>query len=145
MPTKLVWPVVLVILIPHVAAAQSFEGRLVHETSGDPVAGASVSIVGASGTARTDADGRFTWTPAPSVPFQLIVILAGGQVARPVIVETLEEGTTSIRIGAVSDEAVTVLGAAPSVDSSPASATTVLSGPQIRQRNPENLMQALET
>ena len=145
MTAKLIWTAILLFLFASVGAAQSFDGRLVHESTGTPVAGASVSIVGASGTARTDSDGRFTWVPAPALPFQLIVILAAGEVARPVTVEAIEEGTTTIKIGAVTDEAVTVLGAAPSVDATPGSAATVLSGSQIRQRNPENLMQALET
>ena len=130
------------------AAAQTssrFEGRLVQAGTGAPVAGASVSIVGVSGSARTDNDGRFTWAPAPPVPFQMIVVLAGGQVARPVVVDTVQEGTTSIQLRALTDEAVTVLGAAPSINTAPGSATTVLSGTQIARRNPENLMQALET
>ena len=71
--------------------------------------------------------------------------LAGGQVTRPVLVQAVEDGITSIRIGALTDEAITGLGAAPSVETAPASATTVLSSTQIAQRNPENLMQALET
>ena len=87
----------------------------------------------------------FTWAPAPQVPFQIIVVLAGGQVARPVVVDTVQEGTTSIQLRALTDEAVTVLGAAPSINTAPGSATTVLSGTQIARRNPENLMQALET
>jgi hemoglobin/transferrin/lactoferrin receptor protein len=130
------------------AAAQtraSFDGRLVHEDSGAPVVGASVSIVGVSGTTRTDQDGRFTWEPPPAVPFHLIVVLSGGQVARPITVDALQEGTTSIQVSSLADEAVTVLGAAPSINTAPGSATTVLSGTQIAQRNPENLMQALET
>ena len=122
-----------------------FEGRLVQEGSGAPVADASISIVGIAGTARTDKDGRFTWVPAPQTPFQAIVVLSGGQVARPILVETLQQGTTVINVKALSDEAVTVLGAAPSVTTAPASATTILSSTQISQRNPENLMQALET
>jgi outer membrane receptor protein involved in Fe transport len=143
----LVRSVLLVTLFGTVAAAQSgrFEGRLVGETDGMPVAGASVSIVGVSGSTRTDKDGRFTWAPAPPLPFQLIVVLSGGQVARPVTVDALQEGTTSIQVSALADEALTVLGAAPSINTSPGSATTVLSGTQIAQRNPENLMQALET
>jgi outer membrane receptor protein involved in Fe transport len=122
-----------------------FEGRIVDEVGGAPVAGASVSIVGTSGSVRTDSDGRFTWVPAPDVPFQVIVVRSGGQVARPVIVEARQEGTTTIRVGAIADESVTVLGAAPSVAAPPASAMTVLSATQIAHRNPENLMQALET
>jgi outer membrane receptor protein involved in Fe transport len=126
-------------------SASRFEGRLVRDGSSAPIAGASVSIVGVTGTAKTDADGRFTWAPAPQVPFQMIVVLSGGQVARPVLVEALQDGVTSFQISALTDEAVTVLGAAPSVSTAPASATTVLSATQIERRNPENLMQALET
>jgi hemoglobin/transferrin/lactoferrin receptor protein len=122
-----------------------FEGRVVQQGTGLPVAGASVSILGMAGSVRTDHEGRFTWVPAPPVPFQLVIVLAGGQVARPVMVETVAKGSTAIEIRGLSDEAVTVLGAAPSITTSAGSATTVLSGTQITRRNPENLMQALET
>ena len=125
--------------------ANRFDGRIVRETSGAAVAGATVSISGIPGSTRTDADGRFTWTPAPPLPFQLIVVLASGEVARPVLVDAVQPGTTTIQLQALSDEAVTVLGAAPSISTTPGSATTLLSGSQIAQRNPENLMQALET
>ena len=138
---------VVALSVPAAAAQTSsrFEGRLVQESTGAPLAGASVSIVGVSGSALTDSDGRFSWAPAPQVPFQMIVVLSGGQVARPVIVDALQEGTTSIQVRALSDEAVTVLGAAPSINTGAGSATTVLSGTQIARRNPDNLMQALET
>lgn len=138
----------LLILFEPIAAAQTvsrFEGRLIQEGSGTPLAGASVSIVGVSGSTRTDSDGRFTWSPAPPVPFQMIVVLAGGQVAQPLTVETVQEGTTTIQIRGLTDEAITVIGAAPSINAAPGSATTILSGTQIARRNPENLMQALET
>lgn len=104
-----------------------------------------MSVVGVTGSARTDADGKFTWAPAPNTPFQIVVVLANGAVAQPVIVESLADGIATLRIKSVADEAVTVIGAAPSITTAPATATTVLSGSQIRQRNPENLMQALET
>ncbi len=138
---------VAALIIPDAAVrAQSrFDARLVWERTGAPVVDASVSILGVTGSVRTDGDGRFTWAPAPQVPFQVIVVLSGGQVARPVTVDALQEGTTSIRVGGLADEAVTVLGAAPSIDTAPASATAVLSATQISSRNPENLMQALET
>jgi outer membrane receptor protein involved in Fe transport len=148
MRSRVLWCASLVALFVPIAGAQTptrFEGRLVQEGAGTPLAGASVSIVGVSGSARTDSDGRFTWGPVPQTPFQMIVVLAAGQVARPVIVDALQEGTTSIRIGGLTDEAVTVLGAAPSINTAPGSAATVLSGTQIARRNPENLMQALET
>ena len=97
------------------------------------------------GSAKTDADGKFTWTPVPAVPFQIIVILPGGEVARPILIEALQPGVMTIAIRALSDEAVTVLGAAPSINATAGAATSVLSARQIAQRNPENLMQALET
>jgi hemoglobin/transferrin/lactoferrin receptor protein len=148
MRSRLLWSAWLVTLFVQTAVAQTpgrFDGRLVQEGTGTPLAGASVSIVGVSGSARTDSDGRFTWAPAPQTPFQMIVVLSAGQVARPVIVDALQEGTTSFQIGGLTDEAVTVLGAAPSINTAPGSAATVLSGTQIARRNPENLMQALET
>jgi hemoglobin/transferrin/lactoferrin receptor protein len=139
--------VAVLLAFASVTGAQSppqFEGRVVRQGTGNPIAGASVSIVGETGSARTDKDGRFTWSPVPSVPFQIILILPGGQVARPVLVENIESGVTRIELASISDEAVTVLGAAPSVETAPASATTVLSSTQIAQRSPETLMQALE-
>src|SRR5918994_3369445 len=148
MGSKLLWSAWLLAVFVTAAAAQTpdrLEGRVVLADSEAPLAGASISIVGVTGTARTDADGRFTWAPVPPVPFHAIVVLSGGQVVRPVTVDALQHGTTTIRITASRDEAVTVLGAAPSVNTSPASANTVLSGTQIAQRSPENLMQALET
>jgi hemoglobin/transferrin/lactoferrin receptor protein len=135
-------------LFPIPAEAQNsgrFEGRLVQHGSGAPVAGATVSIAGAPGSARSGNDGRFTWTPAPRPPFQVIVVLASGEVARPVIVEALQEGTMALEVRGLADEAVSVLGAAPSIDASPGSAMTMLPGTQIVQRNAEHLMQALET
>lgn len=140
--------VLVAALLMSTASAQTsrgFEGRLIQAGTGRPIAGASVSIAGTPGTVRTDSDGRFTWTPAPPVPFQVIVVRPGGQVAKPVSIDVLESGTTSIQVAGLTDEAVTVLGAAPSIDTAPASATTVLSGAQIGARNPEHLMQALET
>ena len=135
-------------LIAPPAVAQTisrFEGRLVQQATGEPVAGATVSIVGMTGTVRSDQDGRFSWSPTPAVPFQLIVILPGGQVARPVTIDALAEGITPVEIGGLTDEAVSVIGVAPSIEATPGSATTVLSASQISVRNPENLMQALET
>jgi hemoglobin/transferrin/lactoferrin receptor protein len=137
------------VLAPVYAQSTSrFTGRVVSESTSMPIEGAVISIPGETASARTDADGRFVWEPAPAPPFQLIIVLPGGQVARPVMIESLKDGETAvteIKVSALADEAVTVLGAAPSIDTAPASATTVLSRAQISQRTPENLMQALET
>ncbi len=55
------------------------------------------------------------------------------------------DGLATIRVNALADESVTVVGAAPSIDTGPGSATTLLSNLQLVRRAPENLMQALET
>lgn len=135
-------------VLPIAASAQTtspFEGRVVTQAGRLPIDGAVISIVGLTGSARTDRDGRFRWEPPPALPFQIIVMLPGGQVARPVLVESLQPGVTTIEVSPLADESVTVLGAAPSIDATPGAGTTMLSGPQIRQRSPEHLMQALET
>ncbi len=121
---------------------ESVEGRVVWRQGGG-VAGAIVTITGRSGSVVTDGDGRFSWRPAPSRPMQVVVILPGGEVAKPVIVESLQDLT--ITVAPLTDESVTVLGVAPSIDATPAAGTTMLSGTNIARRDPEHLMQALET
>ena len=122
----------------------SFSGTVLDDKTSAPVAGAVVTIGGVPGSVKTDADGRFTFAPSPAPPFQVIVVLAGGQVARPVLITTVDAAAT-IKVNALADESVTVVGAAPSIDASPGSATTLLSNRQLARRAPENLMQALET
>lgn len=139
--------IALALVCASAASAQTpnrFDGRLVHSATGAPAAGATVSIAGLPGSLRTDRDGRFSWVPAPRPPFQVVIILAGGQVVRPALIRDLA-GAATIEIGAFVDEAVTVLGAAPSISTTPASASTILSATQVARRNPENLTQALET
>jgi len=133
------------LLSPSIAAGQeSFTGRVIDEKSKSGVGGATVSIVGYAGTAKTDAEGRFTWSPRPEVPFQVIIVLPAGQVVSPVTVEHIE-GQVELVINPLKDESLTVVGVAPSVTTTPAAGTTLLSSRQIVQRNPENLLQALET
>lgn len=134
-------------LIPATALAQSrsFTGRVVDAASAAPIASAVVTLAGFPGTARTGADGQFTWTAPPAPPFQVIVVLPGGHVARPVDVRTLDGSVVTIRVDALADESVTVVGAAPSIIAAPAAGKTLLSRAQVTRRAPENLMQALET
>ncbi|MGH9370106.1 MAG: TonB-dependent receptor, partial [Vicinamibacterales bacterium] len=134
-------------LVPGLVASQdqAFSGRIVDRRSGVRVAGATVSLAGLPGTVRTDADGRFVWTPRPPVPFQVIVVLPGGQVASPVTIERIDSSPADIPINPLADESLTVVGAAPSVRVAPASGTSLLSSVQIARRSPEHLLQALET
>lgn len=122
----------------------AFKGRVLDQRSGAPVAGATISIAGLPGTVKTDPDGAFVWEPRPAAPFQVIVILPGGQVARPIDIERSEENI-DLRIDSLASESLTVVGVAPSVEVAPAAATTLLSAEQIARRSPEHLLQALES
>ena len=135
-----------VVISPAVLAqAASFRGRVVQSGSDKPVPGAVITVPGVPGTAKTDGNGEFTWPAPPAPPFQIIVVLPGGHVARPVDVPRLEPGVLSIPVDALADETVTVVGAAPSIVAAPAAGKTLLSNAQVARRTPENLMQALET
>jgi hemoglobin/transferrin/lactoferrin receptor protein len=138
---------VILLMVPAGALAQpkGFSGRVIHSGSGEPIAGAIVTLAGLPGTVKTDADGTFTWNAPPSPPFQIIVVLPGGHVARPVDVTSLDGAVLLVRVDALADESVTVLGAAPSIVAAPAAGKTLLSTAQVKRRAPENLMQALET
>ncbi|MEX2663909.1 MAG: TonB-dependent receptor, partial [Vicinamibacterales bacterium] len=138
---------VLLLCLPAGMSAQpkSFTGRVVNSRSGEPVAGAVVTVAGLPGTVKTDEDGRFLWTAPPAPPFQIIVVLPGGHVARPVDVTSLDGGVLAIPVDALADESVTVVGAAPSIVAAPAAGRTLLSTAQVARRAPGNLMQALET
>lgn len=129
----------------HAQDSGAFRGRVVDASTSAPVRGATVLITGFPGTARTDVDGRFTIEARPEPPFQIIVVLPTGQVARPVDIKRIDADVTLVPVNPVTDESVTVVGAAPSVTAAPASGMSLLSAEQIRSRNPENLLQALET
>jgi len=133
------------LMLATAATAAAFEGRVIDDRTGRPIAGAEVSILGLPGSVRTDADGRFTWRPNPSPPFEVLVILPNGSVAKPVRIEHIDfAATLTIRVSSAVDEDVTVAGAAPSIDATPAAGMTLLTGRDITLRAPENLTQALE-
>lgn len=148
MPSRLLLAlgVAFVVWLSLALPALAFEGRVVDAESGAPLAGATVSIVGLPGTASTDADGRFTWQPDPTPPVEIVVVLEGGRVARPVVLGAIDHAAvTTITVSALVDESISVSGVAPSIDATPAAGTTLLSAAQIERRTPSNLMQALET
>ena len=124
----------------------ALEGRVVLGDTDQPVANAEVTILGRTGAALTDSDGRFTLQPDPAVPFEILVILPGERYMKPYLVESIpEEGPLVIRVSPLVEESVTVTaGAAPDIESAPASATTLLSHTDIEVRQPVNLIQALE-
>ena len=134
----------LIVLLSSASPALAFKARVVDQ-QGRPVANATVSILGRTGEAVTDSEGRFEWKPDPPPPFEILVIDAGGTYARPVIVSELNpERELVVTVAPLVSESVTVSGSAPSIEATPAAAATSLSGRDIAVRQPSNLMQALE-
>ncbi|HXV61320.1 MAG TPA: TonB-dependent receptor [Vicinamibacteria bacterium] len=127
-------------------AAGAFEGRVVRQQDGSPVAGAEVTVLGRTGEAFTDAEGRFTFVPDPALPFEILVILPGGRIMKPVLIESFpEDGLVVVEVQALVQESVTVTaGTAPSIEHTPAAATTLLPRSEVQVRLPVNLGQALE-
>lgn len=126
--------------------ASAFEGRVVDRATKAPVARAEVTVLGLPGVTFTDADGRFTWKPDPQPPFELLVVLPGGRFMRPVLVETLPaDGVLTIEVTPLVDEAVTVVGSAPSIESTPGAATTTLTRRDLVDRQPATVADTLAT
>lgn len=124
--------------------ALAFKGRVVDD-QGRPVANAIVSVLGRTGEAITDQDGRFEWKPDPQTPFEILVIDASGNYSKPVIISQLDAATElTVTITPLISESVMVSGSAPSIEATPGAGTTSLSGRDIAVRQPANLMQALE-
>ncbi len=129
-----------------VGPALALNGRVIDQRSGSPIVNAEVSVLGRPGVAITDAEGRFTWTPDPVPPFEVLVILPGGRVLKPVLVESLGQGQPLlIAVTTLVEETVTVTGSAPSIEAPSASATTLLTGRDLESRQPATLVQSLET
>jgi outer membrane receptor protein involved in Fe transport len=128
------------------APLYALEGRLVSKSDGRPLADAEVAILGRSGSARTDADGRFRWTPDPTPPFEVLVVLPGGGYVSPILVSTLpaSEMLTLEVAPALEESVLVVAGSAPSVEAAPASGVTVLPASDLRGRQPAHVAQAVE-
>ncbi|MGD9905190.1 MAG: TonB-dependent receptor [Vicinamibacterales bacterium] len=126
------------------SSALAFTARVV-DSAGQPIAGAEVSVLGRPGSAVTDGDGRFTWTPDPPVPFEILVVVPGGVFMKPRLIETAPgDALLTIVVEALVAERVTVSGAAPDIEATPGAATTSLSQAEIQTRLPGNLIQTLE-
>jgi outer membrane receptor protein involved in Fe transport len=117
-------------------------GRVV-DANGSPVAGAEVTILGRPGSVITGADGRFSWTPDPPTPFEVLVVAPGGVFMKPTLVERVDAGQElTITVEALVSERLVVSGA--DIQSTPGAATTSVSQAEIQTRMPSNLIQALE-
>ncbi len=133
------------LLVGIVSTSWALEGRVI-DSLGRPVQHATVSILGHSGAAPTDSAGQFSWTPDPKPPFEVLVVLPGGEYMAPVLVEALpEEGPLLIIVEPLITESVTVSsGAAPGIDAPPASALTSVPNENIQERHPTRLTEVIE-
>jgi outer membrane receptor protein involved in Fe transport len=124
--------------------ALAFRGRVV-DRDGRPVANATISILGRTGEAITDKNGRFVFQPDPPVPFEILVIDGAGTYSRPILIESLDAaGELLVTVAPILNESITVSGSAPSIESTPGAATASLSARDVAVRQPSNLMQAIE-
>lgn len=138
--------VVVLLLGLGASAAYALDGLVIDARTGQPISNAEVTILGRPGVVYTDGQGRFTWKPDPAPPFEVLVILPGERFTKPVLVEALPaKGPLEVRISPLVDETVTVTaGAAPDIEATPGSATSLLPAQEILSRQPANLTQALE-
>jgi outer membrane receptor protein involved in Fe transport len=137
------WALSVLFLLVSTTHALALEGRIVN-AQGQPIAGAEVTILGRTGEARTDSEGRFKWSPDPSPPFEVLVIAPGGVYMKPVLVDRLPGGVLELTVVPLVNEFVTVSGSAASIEVSPGAGTATLSATEIQTRTPANLGQALE-
>ena len=116
------------------------------EATGTPIAGAEVSVLGLTGAQRTDTDGRFLWLPDPVPPFEVLIVLPGGQYMKPFLVTSVPvDGVVAINVRPIVEESVSVTaGAAPSIESPPANGTTIVPKADIESRQPANLAETVE-
>src|SRR4029453_9655977 len=86
-------------LFPAAGSALGLQGRVVMEATGAPIVGAEVSVLGLTGAQRTDTDGRFVWLPDPVPPFEVLIVLPGGQYMKPFLVTSVPgDGVVAINI-----------------------------------------------
>ena len=127
------------------AELQAFEGRVIYQ-DGKPVKDATISLLGYPGSSRTGEDGVFIWTPDPSPPFEVLVVLPGGQYMAPVLVEVLPpEGRILITVEPLVAETVIVTAAAtPNIEAPPASGMSTVLQESIEVRHPVRLTDTIQ-
>lgn len=107
------------------------------------MAGAQIAVVQESGSARTDAEGRFTIAPDPRLPATLIVVGSRGEIYPPIYLET---AMAELRIEPAYRETVTVsTGTAPNIEGTPAAAPVVVGAEELEQRKPAHVAEAIAT
>jgi outer membrane receptor protein involved in Fe transport len=137
---------ILLLSLAGASAALAFEGKVVLKSSGAPVVGAEVSVLGSNVTQITGSGGVFAWEPTPVPPFEVLVVLPGGRYMRPVRVSSIPtDGPVVIAVEPLVEESVIVTaGAAPTIEATPASGATIVPKEDIQSRQPLSLTQAVE-
>lgn len=124
----------------------ALDGRLLGP-DGQPLGGARVVVVGQTGTALADADGRFRLEPTPAFPFELVVMRPDGVALRPVTVRAVPaDGPLEIRLESAASDTVTVVaGIVPDLELPPAAAAAVIGRGDLEQRAPVRVPDVLES
>jgi len=105
------------------------------------VAGAQVSVVGSTASARTNAEGRFSIAPDPQLPAQLIVIDQRGEIYPPIQLTSFEQ---ELRLEPAFRQTLSIsVGAAPNIEETPASAQVVIGNEDLEERKPAHLAEAI--
>lgn len=132
----------MIATLAFVLAAVSAAYRLVDST-GEPVRGATVRVVGGAASAVTDEEGRFRLDPEPSPPYDLVVFGSHGALLGRARVG--DAGSRVLRLQLLESEHVTVRGAPlPATSPSPAAAATELSRETLEAERPVLLADAVE-
>ena len=112
---------------------------------GRAVSNATVTILGHSGSARTDHNGRFRWNPLPWPPFEVLVVLPNGQYSAPVLIREISpDGILQVRLVPVAeDEIVVTSGVTPNIEVPNANGKTTLSAAELEIEQPGRVVEAL--
>ncbi|MGV8040076.1 MAG: TonB-dependent receptor [Thermoanaerobaculaceae bacterium] len=141
---KATWCAVLC-LVAGAAVGHALEGRLVDST-GRPMVGARMQVVGERGWIVVGGQGSFRLEPAPKPPFVLLVTRGDGVAMRPIRVEAVPaDGLLELKVDAAREESITVMGEVPDLELPPAAALTLVGRGDLDQRNPQQLYDVLES
>jgi len=136
-----------VIVLATALPVLALEGRVVDQRTGQPTPGPRSRCSGGLASSTTDGDGRFVMKPDPAVPFELLVILPGERVTKPLLIERCPRTASSRSPSPRSSRkrSRSTGGAAPDIETTPGNATALVPGEDIQTRQPANLTQALES
>ena len=111
-------------------------------TAATPIAGAEITIVGQRGSVRTDGDGRFQWPITPPMPIDVDRRASPMAVSRGRSGSALANDAQELDPRRRTRRSVNPswsLGAAPTIDVSPAASTTLLTSRDLELRHPSDL------